>query len=380
MHSAIDVFTVSQQRAAAWYQSQIVWPVTLSLAASTAMAILLGFTRLGSRLVHASEQRLRRPTFAAIGIVVCLLVLGALASLPFDVWAYFVRREAGLVVASLGTWFTDRAIALGVTVGIGIIVVAVVLTCVHYARARWWIPAAAIAAMAVIVGAWLTPVLIEPLFAHTTPLAATKYADQLDGIQRLAHADDFDVQQVLVSDASAKSTMLNAYVSGFGGRIVLYDTLLASSDPRTVRMVVAHELSHAKHHDVLVGAVIGGVSLAAFVALLGAWFPRVGPAELPRIFAIVAIGMLLVMPATNYLSRSLEWRADEHALALTNDPRVFIAMQQDLAIANKSSLDPAMWRYWMFFTHPTSPQRIALGQTWLQTQSSARSQPPSPSR
>lgn len=366
VRSALEVFTAAQQQAAASYQSQIVWPVTLSLIASTAMAVLLGFTSLGERVVDACGRVLRRRTLTAFGVVVALLLFGSAAALPFDVWAFLVRSHAGLVVATPSSWFLDRCISLAITLAIGLLAVAIALACVRFAGRRWWLPAAAIAGLAVIAGAWLAPVVIEPLFANTTPISETKYADQLDGITRLARADDFEVSQVLVSDSSAKTTMLNAYVSGFNGRIVLYDTLLQEADPATVRMVVAHELSHASRADVLSGALVGAFAVAAFVALLGAWFERVDARALPRIFAVVAIAMVLAMPATNYLSRTIEWHADEHALALTDDPRTFISMQRQLAIANKSSLEPAAWRYWWFFTHPTSLQRIALGQAWMQ--------------
>ena len=56
------------------------------------------------------------------------------------------------------------------------------------------------------------------------------------------------VHDVLVADASKRTTTLNAYVSGFGStrRIVVYDTLLTSESPPEVEPVVAHELGHAK--------------------------------------------------------------------------------------------------------------------------------------
>ena len=61
------------------------------------------------------------------------------------------------------------------------------------------------------------------------------------------------VGSVLVADASRKTSGANAYVSGLGAtrRVVLFDTLLRDFSPEEVRLVVAHELSHVRHRDVL---------------------------------------------------------------------------------------------------------------------------------
>lgn len=75
---------------------------------------------------------------------------------------------------------------------------------------------------------------------------------------RLAETDGVPVDAVLVVDASRRTTSLNAYVSGFGSTrgVVIYDT-------------VGHELSHARHDDVLVGTALGALGAALGVGLLG---------------------------------------------------------------------------------------------------------------
>lgn len=363
--AAVEQFSAAQRRAAAEYNSHIVWPITLSMLATTAVYVVIGFTSLGERLASWAARRFRRLSWLVIALVIA--VLGAFAAFGFDVWAFVVRTEAGLSVASFPTWLTDWAMTKGITLLVVGFAVAVLAISSRFARSMWWLPAGVVAGAAVMIGAWLAPVVIEPLFTHTTPLSATRYADQAAGIRALAAKDDFNVTELLVADASSKTTTLNAYVSGLNGRIVLYDTLLEAADPDEVRMVVAHELSHAKHNDVLIGALIGSVAVAACVALLGALFPRLDAWRIPRLLAVVSIVMVLALPATNFISRSLEWRADQHAIALTGDPEGFITMQLNLAVANKSALSPPAWRYWWFFTHPTSPQRIALGNASVKT-------------
>lgn len=325
--------------------------------------MIFGFTGARTWLVSRVDRAFHGH-FTAVFTAIILVLIGSLAALGFDYWAYRIRVDADLVVASASSWFVDRCIALGVTLLVTVIGVVVALACVRFASSRWWIPAAAIAGVGVIVAAWAYPVIVEPLFTNTTPISRTSFADEEAGLLRLAREDGFSVSQIEVSDASQKTTTLNAYVSGFNGRIVIFDNLLKDSTSERVRMVVAHELGHAKEHDVLIGAGIAALAVIGFVAFLGAIFRDIDAWNIPRILAIVAIAAVLVMPATNFISRSIEWRADEHALELTNDRETFIAMQRELAVANASALDPPSWRYWWFFTHPTSPQRIAFGQAW----------------
>ena len=105
---------------------------------------------------------------------------------------------------------------------------------------------------------FIFPVLVEPVFNRFTPMPA---GDLRDSLLALAKKDGVPVRDVLVADASRRTTALNAYVSGLGPtrRIVVYDTLLNQAPPEQVRAVVAHELGHARNGDVVTGTVIGTV-------------------------------------------------------------------------------------------------------------------------
>ena len=62
--------------------------------------------------------------------------------------------------------------------------------------------------------------------------------------------------------------------------------------------------------------------------------------------------------AGNQLARSVEASADHFALQLTDDPRGFIRLQQELAAANLSDPDPSSPIDAALRTHPTTVQRI----------------------
>ena len=64
--------------------------------------------------------------------------------------------------------------------------------------------------------------------------------------------------EVYSVDASRRTTAANAYVTGLGPtkRVVLFDTLLDRYSRDEVRVVVAHELAHVRHRDVLRGVAV----------------------------------------------------------------------------------------------------------------------------
>ena len=183
---------------------------------------------------------------------------------------------------------------------------------------------------------------------------------------------------MLIADASRRTTALNAYVSGYGAtrRIVVYDTLLESATPAEVRLVVAHELGHAKRNDVLIGTIMGAIASAAAVCalfLLLSWTPvlrRAGldavqdPRSLALVLAIVAIITTLFGPVANLVSRRVEARADVHSLELTRDPAAFTLSERTLQVRNLGDLDPNPVVYGLFASHPSGPERIAIARTW----------------
>ena len=139
------------------------------------------------------------------------------------------------------------------------------------------------------------------------------------------------VDEVLVADASRRTTSLNAYVSGFGGtrRVVVYDTLVESLPQDQALTVVAHELAHARHGDVVVGTALGALGAAAGVGLLGLLIgsrlnrggARAGEAAVvPFVLAALAVGTVLSSPVQAGISRQIETRADVDALVATRRP------------------------------------------------------------
>lgn len=369
-------FTPDQRgRGRALRRAQLPWALGGRLA-GLALALLLGLTPAGAALVTAAGDLFGGSRTAEVlaGAAV-LVLLGRAAQLPFAAGGRTVRARYGLVTQGWGGWAVDvvRGLALGLALTLPLAFGLFALT--DRSPDRWWLPAAGAAALLTAALSFLYPLLVEPVFNRFDPMPP---GPMRTALLALADQDGVRVRDVLVADASRRTTALNAYVSGLGAtrRIVAYDTLLSTAEPREVELVVAHELGHVKHRDVLTGTLLGAAGAAVVVCLLGlltGWGPLLSaagatdaadPRALPLLAACAALLSALSGPVQCAVSRRIEARADRHALELTSDPEQFIAMQRRLALANVSDVDPPRVLELLFATHPSATRRIAAARAW----------------
>jgi STE24 endopeptidase len=352
----------------------------VSLLLSLTVTALLGLTRAGARLVRAVAAPLGGGWVWQVLLgVLALAVVGRLATLPLSAYGEVVRHRYGLSTRSWGLWLRDVGVSTAIGAGLTALGLLALVGLARRAPKTWWAWAGAGAAALVVVSSFLWPVLMEPAFNRFQPLAAGQLRSEL---VELAEKNGTPVQDVLVSDASRRTTALNAYVSGFGStrRIVLYDTVLDRLPDAQVEAIVAHELGHVATDDVLAGTLMGALGAGAGVAALG-WLltsrrllRRAGaddagdPRVIPLVLLLIAVGTLLSTPVQNAVSRHVEARADVHALDLTRDPEAFVGMQRDLAGSNLSEPDPPRAWQWFFGSHPTVAQRLAMAADWTRVE------------
>jgi STE24 endopeptidase len=328
-----------------------------SLAVSLVLACVLGFTELGARVV----DRVRGPWWWRVVVAVVGLTLAdLLVTLPLVVLLRRRVLEYGLSNQAWTGFTADLAKSFGVNV-VATSIGMVVLVGVARRWPRIW-PAVAGALLGglVLLGSFVYPLLVEPLFNHFEALPPGELRTR---ILELADQEGVHVDDVLVADASRRTTTLNAYVSGFGSsrRVVVYDNLLDDTGQREVLAVVAHELGHARHDDVLTGSLLGAAAALLGVGLLGLLVSDVGePRRVPRILALVAVATFLASPVQNSISRRIETRADVDSLRTTQDPAAFISLQRDLATTSLADPTPYRLSQFWFGSHPTALQRIAL--------------------
>jgi STE24 endopeptidase len=373
-------FTAAQMARENAYHAAVRPPAYLSLALGMVVAIVLGLTPLGARIVSAVASPLGGGWGWRVLLgTIALTAIGRLAVLPFGARAESVQRRFGLSAQTWASWGVDVAKGYAVGLVVTLLVLFGVVALARWSPHWWWSFGAVLGALLVVVISFAYPVVVEPVFNRFTSMPAGPLRTSL--LSMAAH-DGVPARDVLVADASRRTNSLNAYVSGFGAtrRIVVYDTLLKDAKPDEVRLIVAHELGHAKAGDVLWGTFIGALGVALAVcglALLLRWQWLLGRGGVDGPGDARAVGLLLALltlisfasgPGQNLISRRIEARADLHSLTLTREPDQFVAMQRRLATVNLSDLNPSPLVFGMFSTHPTAPQRIALARTWAEVQ------------
>jgi STE24 endopeptidase len=363
-----EVFSARQIERATSYSSAQRHLWVPSYAVSLLVALLLGLTGLGARLLA------RLPGWWWVRIVLgslALLLIGEVLTLPFSLLQRRNDLAFGLTHQDLGGWVRDDLLSLLVTTVYTAIAAIVLIGLARWLPRSWPAWAGLLSGLLVVLGSYVYPVLVEPLFNNFQPLPD---GPQRASIMRLAEVEHVHIDDVLVADASRRTTTLNAYVTGFGStrRVVLYDNLLKDLGRPEVDAVVAHELGHAEHDDVLLGTVLGAFGAAFGVGLLALLVsrPRLlrragvsGPGD-PRVLALLvaltAVGTLLAAPLENGVSRAIEARADRTSLLATQDPAAFEQMQKQLASTSLQEPVPPAWEQFWFGSHPTTLQRIGM--------------------
>ncbi|MGA8992978.1 MAG: M48 family metallopeptidase, partial [Nocardioidaceae bacterium] len=381
--SAGSLFTPEQIARAERYahaRRLVAWS---SYGVSLAGLVALGLTPLGARLLRRVQGGRRWWTAVPTGVLVVLLVERAL-TLPFALVGHRLSVENGLSRQGWGGFLLDVLRSFGVS-WVATSVALLLLVGLARRSRRWWFAGASVAAVVlVLAGSFLYPVLVEPVFNRFTPMADGPFKAS---VMRLAAREGVQVDDVLVSDASRRTTTVNAYVSGFGGtrRIVVYDTLLSSLTPAQARVVIAHELGHARHDDVLLGTALGSLAAVGGVCLLGVALDDrrlrrrsrthgpADPAGVALVLALVAVGGLLASPVQNTVSRAIEARADVDAIRVTGSDETFVQMQRRFALTSLADPTPPWLSQLWWGSHPTVLERAGLPAALRRAEQAARS-------
>lgn len=122
----------------------------------------------------------------------------------------------------------------------------------------------------------------------------------------------------------------NAFATGrnpSNAAVAVTEGLLDLLDENEVEAVIAHELSHVKHYDILIGTIAatiaGAIAMIANVMQFGAMF---GGRDENRPNPILMIVLSIVLPLAASIiqmsvSRSREYMADEGAARMTGHPQ-----------------------------------------------------------
>lgn len=341
---------------------------------------LLLATGMSGRMRNTAVLVSRNRWLQAFVFTFLLILATTMLDLPFDMYRHHAAVAYGLSVQSWESWFGDRMKAAVLAWGPLALGAMLVFTLIRRWPGRWWLALWPPAMTMVVLGVWLAPVVIDPWFDHFEPLAKHDPA-LVARLEQVVARGPLKIapQRMFWMQASAKSTGLNAYVTGMGAskRLVVWDTTIAKATPDEIAFIFGHEMGHYVLDHILWTLVyVGALMLAAFYVgshavrlLLRRYGPawRVGSqgdwAALPVYLMVPTALSFMAEPLVNGFSRAHEHVADiygqEAVRGVVADPRG--AAVGAFQVLGETSLDdprPHPWVEWWSETHPSIAERM----------------------
>ena len=345
---------------------------TLLTAGLLLLLFLTGASAVLRDVVTPDSLHESRSSPATIATYVLLFgVIVQAVTLPLAYYgSVVIERRYGLSTESTPQWLSDYAKSALVSLVIWILAAeGLYLTVRQWPRA-WWLAAAIGFGCAALLVAELAPIVLLPLFYRFTPLGRPELHERL---RTLSERAGLPVLGVYEWGLGSKTRRANAALVGVGAtrRILLSDTLLADYSDEEVEVILAHELGHHAHRDVLKSVVaqtlvlVASFGVAAMVmngAVAVSALRLSSVADVAGLPLIVLVGggvALALTPLTHALSRFHERRADAFALQLTNRPGAFVSAMRRLGAQNLAEPRPSRAALWLFHSHPPIEERIA---------------------
>jgi STE24 endopeptidase len=294
----------------------------------------------------------------------------ALINLPLFYYSGFVLpHRFDQSNQSFKDWVVDQLKGLAIGAPLGLIMIELIYLALRLTGDSWWLWVAGGLLLFNVLIANLAPVLIMPLFNKFVPLGDEH--KELEGrLLNLAKRANTKVKGVYKFDMSKRTKAANAALTGLGNtrRIILGDTLINEFTLDEIETVLAHELGHHVHKDILFLIAFGTLSttLGLFIASLAldyavSYFSFTSIADIaafPALMLILGAYGLLTSPIDNAVSRWRENMADDYALSSTKKGEAFASAFTRLANQNLGEIDPEKWVVIMFYSHPPLGERI----------------------
>jgi STE24 endopeptidase len=325
-------------------------------------------------------QRGRLTRFHGLLVVAALVMLYSLAQLPASLVSHHLSLVYGLSVQGWAEWIKDWSKSTILFMFSCNFLAMCLMATIRRSPRRWWFWFWLMAMPLVVFTIYLMPKIVDPLYDHFEPLAATQPA-LVEQLERVATRGRVDIppSRMFLMKASNKFTSINAYVTGFGPskRVVVWDTTVQRASPDKIMFIYGHEQGHYVLNHVAKG-LVGAFALALFLLWIGfnitGWLLR-RRGERWRIASTddwAAIGVLvlvfyflnfLAQPIANAVSRTVEHRADiygqEVIHGLVANPRqtAVDAFQQ---LGEESLDDPnpnPLFEFWTY-DHPSTTERM----------------------
>ena len=358
----------------------------LNFAYSIVALLLLLRWRVAPKFRDWAERATRNRFLQACVFAPAFLLTIDLLSLPGGMIGHWLARRFGQSIQSWGSWSLDWAKGEVLGLALGVCLVWLLYAVMRRSPRRWWIYAWFASLPILVFLVFVSPLVVEPLFFHFTPLAASdpELAAQLERVVARA-GQDIPETRMYVMNASSKLNALNAYVTGLGAseRVVVWDTTIAQMTTPQIVFVFGHEMGHYVLGHIRKGIAFGSAALLVFLfagARVLEWaIGRCGRgweirgvddwASLPAALLLIVLFSFAFTPIDNAYSRHLEHQADQYGLEvvhgiLPDAPQVAAQSFQILGEVDLEEPNPSWLVKAWFYTHPPIGERIAFAHNY----------------
>ena len=284
-----------------------------------------------------------------------------------------VDRRFGQSHQDWEAWATDMVKVLLLEGGVALIAFEGIVFLIAHAVPFWWFWAAVVAALFFFLLMVIAPVLIAPWFYSFEKLEEGEVRTRLLQLAKRAGVPVVDVYRF---DLSSRTGAANAAILGMGHtrRVVVGDTLLDRFSPEEIEGILAHELAHHVHRDILWSFFMEAVFLLLGFRVLAwvlQWPPAAAiPVGSPRFIAVVLLVFFLLQRGMallhNMWSRNRELLADMFAVHVMEEGHAYARALARLGDQNLIELHPPRWYVWLYGTHPPLGERITYALAWAE--------------
>ena len=298
------------------------------------------------------------------------VLVSTLLFLPLKFYAGFtLEHRYHLSNETAGGWFLDLSKSLVLDLILTVAMLEIIYALLRTVTDSWWLYAAGLWILFVVLLGNLFPILILPLFYKLKPVENKTLVNKLIKMAAKVKAKILGVYEM---DMSRKTKKANAMLAGLGHtkRIIFGDTILNQYTQKEIEAILAHELGHFYYKHTwkqiflssiatLIGLFLTHHVLSYFVGVIG-FRGLEDVANFPLLLLSLSLFFFIITPLNNIFSRYCERQSDRFALEQTNDPKSFISSMEKLAEQNLADLEPNPFIEFCLHSHPSIGKRIQM--------------------
>lgn len=309
-----------------------------------------------------------------LGIVLFVFLIFAIFMVfefPLRLYAgFFYEHKYKLSNHTILTWFKDffkeTILELALMIPIGSLIAFLLINFKY-----WWLYAAIVSILFSLFTNYIYPVVFLPFLYKLKPYKDKTELKKIFEILRRVGATS--IKKIKIMIESEKSKKVNAIFVGMGKTksIVLYDNLLDKFTRREARTVIAHELGHYVHKDVVRFEILGAIQSLLLLYLTDLIIKNnfvttssISLHAYPIVSGILIVLGFIAMPLMMAYSRKQEAAADYFALEQIKDPLAQISTEKKLSDIDLSDDKPNAFVEFWFHSHPSAEKRIKMAQKW----------------